>query len=124
MGTDELSDGWADRLDVVQGYEAEAEGGISIRIHSPRVTTFDDYYLSLKPDNQSRLRNPWFHEFWQHRFNCSLSATPNNSVKRCTGKSGFSQTPTQSNSSIKLMFELHSTAQQLHGAIETPWAAH
>ncbi|KAI9554763.1 glutamate receptor [Daphnia sinensis] len=66
------SDGWADRLDVVQGYEAEAEGGISIRIHSPPVASFDRDYFALKPDAATRARNPWFQEFWEHRFDCVL----------------------------------------------------
>lgn len=66
-----LSDGWADRNDVVEGYEQEALGGISVRIRSPYVDDFDPYYFSLKPHNNSR--NPWFKEFWEWRFNCSLS---------------------------------------------------
>ena len=103
MNLKRTSDGWADRLDVVQGYEAEAEGGISIRIHSPRVTAFDDYYLSLKPDNASRLRNPWFHEFWEHRFNCTFSSQPSlRTFKRCTGYT----TPIPS-TLFKFKFKLH-----------------
>ncbi|KAG8290472.1 Metabotropic glutamate receptor 1 [Homalodisca vitripennis] len=64
------SDGWADRSDVADGYEAQAHGSLSIRIHSPYVTSFDHYYLQLNPFNNSR--NPWFKEFWQARFNCSI----------------------------------------------------
>ena len=60
---------------MVRGYEAEAEGGISIRIHSPRVASFDEQYLGLKPDAATRRRNPWFAEFWEHRFNCTFNAT-------------------------------------------------
>ena len=67
-----FSDGWADRMDVVQGYEAEAVSGISIRIHSPRVDSFDKEYLALKPDEPTLARNPWFQEFWENRFNCTL----------------------------------------------------
>lgn len=65
-----FSDGWADRSDVTRGLEKEAHGGISIRIHSPHVKTFDQYYASLKPHNNTR--NPWFGEFWEYRFSCSL----------------------------------------------------
>ena len=61
-------------MDVVQGYEAEAEGGISIRIHSPPVASFDRDYFALKPDAITRARNPWFQEFWEHRFDCVLNA--------------------------------------------------
>jgi hypothetical protein len=64
------SDGWADRSDVTDGFESQARGSMSIRIHSPNVTDFDDYYFSLNP--YTNTRNPWFREFWQHRFNCTL----------------------------------------------------
>lgn len=64
------SDGWADRYDVTDGYQKEAAGGITIKLKSAYVTWFDDYYLKLKPD--SNVRNPWFPEFWQHRFQCRL----------------------------------------------------
>ncbi|XP_063225239.1 uncharacterized protein LOC134532599 isoform X5 [Bacillus rossius redtenbacheri] len=64
------SDGWADRADVTDGYEHEATGSITIRINSPHVAEFDSYYLGLDPF--TNLRNPWFREFWQFRFNCVL----------------------------------------------------
>uniref|UniRef100_T1KRK7 Receptor ligand binding region domain-containing protein n=1 Tax=Tetranychus urticae TaxID=32264 RepID=T1KRK7_TETUR len=65
------NDGWSDRYDVVEGYEVEASGGISVRIHSPYVNEFDPYYFNLHPDNNTR--NPWFKEFWEFKFNCSLT---------------------------------------------------
>ncbi|XP_043850237.1 metabotropic glutamate receptor 5 isoform X1 [Dromiciops gliroides] len=64
------SDGWADRYDVTEGYQREAVGGITIKLQSPDVKWFDDYYLKLRPE--TNLRNPWFQEFWQHRFQCRL----------------------------------------------------
>ncbi|KAJ3665469.1 hypothetical protein Zmor_000962 [Zophobas morio] len=69
-----ISDGWADRNDVTEEYEEEAWGGLSIRIHSPRVNSFDNYYCSLRPNNNTR--NPWFQEFWESQFNCSLDGHP------------------------------------------------
>lgn len=65
-----ISDGWSDRQDVVQGHEEVALGAISIRIYSPYVYDFDPYYFQLSPFNNSR--NPWFSEFWEHRFQCNL----------------------------------------------------
>ena len=64
------SDGWSDRYDVIEGFEEEAVGGISVRIYSPYVHEFDPYYFSLHPENNTR--NPWFREFWEHKFNCIL----------------------------------------------------
>uniref|UniRef100_A0A672P9T1 Metabotropic glutamate receptor 5 n=1 Tax=Sinocyclocheilus grahami TaxID=75366 RepID=A0A672P9T1_SINGR len=80
------SDGWADRYDVTDGYVREAAGGITIKLQSPDVKWFDDYYLKLRPENN--LRNPWFPEFWQHRFHCRLKGHPqeNNKYNRTCGK--------------------------------------
>ncbi|XP_077341141.1 metabotropic glutamate receptor 5 isoform X5 [Lithobates pipiens] len=64
------SDGWADRYDVTDGYQREAAGGITIKLQSPDVKWFDEYYLQLKPE--TNLRNPWFQEFWQNKFKCRL----------------------------------------------------
>lgn len=73
------SDGWADRYDVTDGYVREAAGGITIKLQSADVKWFDDYYLKLRPDNN--LRNPWFPEFWQHRFHCRLKGHPQENFK-------------------------------------------
>ncbi|XP_041734042.1 metabotropic glutamate receptor 5 isoform X2 [Coregonus clupeaformis] len=73
------SDGWADRYDVTDGYVREAAGGITIKLQSADVKWFDEYFLKLRPDNN--LRNPWFPEFWQHRFHCRLKGHPQESPK-------------------------------------------
>jgi len=64
------SDGWADRQDVVSEFEQQAVGSISIRIHSPYMHSFDDYYLKLDPFENHR--NPWFREFWEDKFHCKM----------------------------------------------------
>lgn len=82
------SDGWADRYEVVEGYEQEAEGGITMKLQSEVVKSFDDYYLKLRLDTNTR--NPWFPEFWQYRFQCHLPGHPqeNKNYKRvCSGGS-------------------------------------
>ncbi|XP_033001989.1 metabotropic glutamate receptor 5 isoform X2 [Lacerta agilis] len=73
------SDGWADRYDVTEGYQREAVGGITIKLQSPDVKWFDDYYLQLQPETNHR--NPWFQEFWQHRFQCRLKGSPQENTK-------------------------------------------
>lgn len=73
------SDGWADRYDVTDGYVKEAAGGITIKLQSADVKWFDEYYLKLRPENNHR--NPWFLEFWQHRFHCRLKGHPQESSK-------------------------------------------
>jgi hypothetical protein len=78
------SDGWSDRPDVVQGLEREAVGGISVRIYSPYVADFDEYYFNLNPINNTR--NPWFKEFWELRSNCSLKNITGTVIKHPSGK--------------------------------------
>lgn len=80
------SDGWADRVEVVEGYEQEAVGGITVKLQSEEVSSFDDYFLKLRL--HTNARNPWFPEFWQHRFQCRLPGHPQenlNYARNCSG---------------------------------------
>ena len=80
------SDGWADRVEVVEGYEQEAVGGITVKLQSEEVSSFDNYFLKLKLSTNTR--NPWFPEFWQYRFQCRLPGHPLenlNYARNCSG---------------------------------------
>ncbi|XP_034000799.1 metabotropic glutamate receptor 1-like, partial [Trematomus bernacchii] len=68
------SDGWADRVEVVEGYEQEAVGGLTVKLQSDEVSSFDEYFMKLKLSTNTR--NPWFPEFWQYRFQCRLPGHP------------------------------------------------
>ena len=71
---------------MVEGYELEAVGGITIKLQSEEVTSFNEYFLKLKLNTNTR--NPWFAEFWQHRFQCRIPGHPQentNFYKNCTG---------------------------------------
>ncbi|CRL04842.1 CLUMA_CG017895, isoform A [Clunio marinus] len=93
------SDGWADRQDVVADYEAQAVGSISIRIHSPYLKSFDDYYFSLDPFENHR--NPWFKEFWEDKFQCKMP------LERVTTTT--TRTTTESSSTSSDFFETLTT---------------
>lgn len=47
------------------------------------LSEFDDYFLNLTLDNNKR--NPWFPEYWEETFNCSIRG--NGKRKKCTGVS-------------------------------------
>lgn len=86
------SDGWADRDEVVEGYEQEADGGITMKLQTEEVQSFNDYFLKLRLDTNTR--NPWFAEFWQYRFQCRIPGHPqenHNYQKICTGKQNNSK---------------------------------
>ncbi|XP_038581991.1 metabotropic glutamate receptor 1 isoform X2 [Micropterus salmoides] len=107
------SDGWADRYEVVEGYEQEAEGGITMKLQSEVVKTFDDYYLKLRLDTNTR--NPWFAEFWQYRFQCRLPGHPQenkNYKKVCTGNESLHENYVQDS---KMGFVINAIYAMAHG---------
>uniref|UniRef100_A0AAZ3NTI8 G-protein coupled receptors family 3 profile domain-containing protein n=1 Tax=Oncorhynchus tshawytscha TaxID=74940 RepID=A0AAZ3NTI8_ONCTS len=109
------SDGWADRYDVTDGYVREAAGGITIKLQSADVKWFDEYYLNLRPDNN--LRNPWFPEFWQHRFHCRLKGHPQESLKfnrTCNKRESLRQQYAQDTKMGFVINAIYSMAYGLH----------
>ncbi|XP_049577938.1 metabotropic glutamate receptor 3 [Syngnathus scovelli] len=64
------SDGWGAQESIVKGNEVTAEGAITLELAANHVPEFNRYFLSLNP--YKNLRNPWFKEFWEQRFQCSL----------------------------------------------------
>ncbi|XP_036391957.1 metabotropic glutamate receptor 5b [Megalops cyprinoides] len=109
------SDGWADRYDVTDGFVREAAGGITIKLQSADVKWFDDYYLKLRPE--TNLRNPWFPEFWQHRFQCRLKGHPQESIKynrTCSKKENLRQQYAQDTKMGFVINAIYSMAYGLH----------
>ena len=86
-----FSDGWADRPDVVEDIGKNALGGMSIKLYSPPIKNFDEYYQALKPSTNNR--NPWFREFWQEKFECYITGVDRDPrfTKRCSGQGFFRQ---------------------------------
>ncbi|KAF7270842.1 hypothetical protein GWI33_016204 [Rhynchophorus ferrugineus] len=123
------SDGWADRGDVTEDYEEEAFGSLSIRIHSPYVDSFDKYYLSLRPDMNSR--NPWFNEFWETQFRCKLNSSETDSLINndethfvegsnvifCTGNESLGNTYRQDPKLSFVQKAIYSFAHALHNMV-------
>ncbi|XP_029588833.1 metabotropic glutamate receptor 1 isoform X1 [Salmo trutta] len=107
------SDGWADRDEVVEGYEQEAEGGITMKLQSEEVKSFDDYFLKLRLD--TNIRNPWFPEFWQYRFQCRLAGHPQEIKKYkkvCSGNESLHENYVQDS---KMGFVINAIYAMAHG---------
>ncbi|XP_005796968.1 metabotropic glutamate receptor 2-like isoform X1 [Xiphophorus maculatus] len=64
------SDGWGAQESVVRGSETAADGAFTIELASYAIREFQDYFTKLNP--YTNTRNPWFKEFWEHHFACSL----------------------------------------------------
>ena len=54
-------------------------GALHTTVRVPPNKEFEDYFLSLHPSNNSA--NPWFGEYWEEMFNCSLGGRIN--VEEC-----------------------------------------
>uniref|UniRef100_A0A3Q3EG72 Glutamate receptor, metabotropic 5b n=1 Tax=Labrus bergylta TaxID=56723 RepID=A0A3Q3EG72_9LABR len=94
------SDGWADRYDVTDGYVREAAGGITIKLQSADVKW-----------------NPWFPEFWQHRFHCKLKGHPQESTKynhSCGSEESLRQQYAQDTKMGFVINAIYSMAYGLH----------
>ncbi|XP_029472928.1 metabotropic glutamate receptor 3 isoform X1 [Rhinatrema bivittatum] len=64
------SDGWGAQESIVKGSEHIAYGAITLELASHPIKEFDMYFKSLNPYNNHR--NPWFKDFWEQKFQCSL----------------------------------------------------
>lgn len=69
------SDGWGAQESIVKGSEHVAYGAITLELASQPVRQFDRYFQSLNPYNNHR--NPWFRDFWEQKFQCSLQTKRN-----------------------------------------------
>ena len=65
------SDSWGNN--VPPRYNKIAHGLLSTIPQVNLSKKFDGYFLSLHP-SKNNTRNPWFNEYWEEIFNCSLGA--------------------------------------------------
>ncbi|XP_021109664.1 metabotropic glutamate receptor 3 isoform X2 [Heterocephalus glaber] len=68
------SDGWGAQDSVVRGSERAARGALTLELAARRLPQFDRYFQALTP--AGNLRNPWFRDFWEQKFQCSLRGGP------------------------------------------------
>ncbi|XP_076844279.1 metabotropic glutamate receptor 1 isoform X2 [Brachyhypopomus gauderio] len=119
------SDGWADRDEVVEGYEQEADGGITMKLQTEEVRSFNDYFLKLRLDTNKR--NPWFTEFWQYRFQCRIPGHPQenpNYQKVCTGNENLGDNYVQDSKMGFVINAIYAMAYGLHAMHRDMCAGH
>ena len=71
------SDSWGNNRPLQ--YNELIQGLLSVIPQVPLNKEFEEHFLSLHPNNNSA--NPWFNEFWEEMFNCSLGGRTN--VEKC-----------------------------------------
>ncbi|CAL8138068.1 unnamed protein product [Orchesella dallaii] len=74
------TDGWTGRGSVVMGKEETLEGAIAIQPLVSSIEGFDEYFMSRTLEH-SKV-NPWFSEFWEHHFECTLNKTANSTSSK------------------------------------------
>ncbi|XP_064175716.1 metabotropic glutamate receptor 3-like [Anguilla rostrata] len=65
------SDGWGAQESIVKGNERAADGAITLELAAHPVAEFNRYFQHLGP--LRNRRNPWFRDFWEQKFQCSLA---------------------------------------------------
>ena len=73
------SDAWGDQLSAE--LHSIAQGMLSVIPVAKQSEAFDEYFLSLHPQNNSA--NPFFVDYWETLFNCSLGNTTSEYENSC-----------------------------------------
>ncbi|KAF0286758.1 Metabotropic glutamate receptor 4 [Amphibalanus amphitrite] len=92
------SDGWSARSLVSDGNEPEVEGTLSVQPQANPIHGFEEYFLNLTVQNNKR--NPWFTEYWEHKFECKFPDSPSTIynelyTRNCTGHEPVTRNNTQ-----------------------------
>lgn len=69
------SDGWGAQESIVKGNEATADGAITLELAAHAIPNFNQHFMTLRPENNAR--NPWYRDFWEQKFQCSLAGSNN-----------------------------------------------
>ena len=105
------SDAWGDQIPAE--LHPLAHGMISVLPRSKRSSDFDDYFQSLNPLNYSA--NPWFGEYWESVFNCSLRDRPGYEVCDLANQALSPETGYRQNSKVTFGFDaVYAFAHAIH----------
>lgn len=76
------SDGWGTQAHVVEGLDDQDISAITVELDSRVIPEYDAYMKNLTVDNNKR--NPWFREYWEDVFQCSVDpAQQNGTLTAC-----------------------------------------
>ncbi|KAJ8261964.1 hypothetical protein GJAV_G00160500 [Gymnothorax javanicus] len=75
------SDGWGAQESIVKSNEHLADGAITLELAAHPVRDFNRYFQQLNPI--SNLRNPWYTDFWEQKFQCTMSGEKTQQLKPC-----------------------------------------
>jgi metabotropic glutamate receptor 2/3 len=111
------ADGWG-KQDVVEKHcDRAAEGALTLELQSTFIPEFDDYFLNLNP--QDNTRNPWFRDYWEKVHECKWPNIKHPLVdpatKFCTGQERLSRSVYKQESKIQFIYDaVYALAIALH----------
>ncbi|XP_065222345.1 metabotropic glutamate receptor 5-like isoform X2 [Planococcus citri] len=107
------TDGWSSNYEVVKGYEEEAVGSLSVGIRTYPLPEFDQYYT--KKNFLNNQINPWFEEFWQLKFNCTIKKGNESTDKApCSENQSLKQDYVPDSSIYHIIEAIYALARTLH----------
>ncbi|XP_077539072.1 metabotropic glutamate receptor 5-like [Haemaphysalis longicornis] len=112
------SDAWTTDETLLEGIVQQAVGGLAFRTHVRQDEEFKAYYTQLKPGNNDR--NPWFNQFWEQKFNCTLqplNETAAQTKRQCTGNESLSQDYEQDTLIEGVQSAIYLVARALHNML-------
>ena len=69
------SDAWGDKEEAVKDSRDVAKGLLSVIPEDVKVPPLEQHVANLHPDNYNPKQNPWFNQYWEKKFSCSLNDT-------------------------------------------------
>ncbi|KAH8021228.1 hypothetical protein HPB51_013329 [Rhipicephalus microplus] len=114
-----VSESWMADKELLAGLEEQAAGVLSFRNHVEPDEEFEVYYTSLNPRNN--VRNPWFREFWESHFQCSLDSegeTADHYERKCTGDESLSEGYEQDPQIDGVKSAIYLIARALHNMLD------
>ena len=115
------SEGWADNMDLIRGAGVGkvANGSVTLGMETADLSGFDKYLDNKYPGQYSR--NPWFEEYYEAIFNCSLKPSSALYQRQCsfTDKFPVARSPNYRQDPYVLytVNAVLSAAQGIHNAI-------
>ncbi|KAL8605714.1 hypothetical protein ACOMHN_059783 [Nucella lapillus] len=109
------SDSWGAKIHPVYGQEEAAVGTITMLVKRKDIKEFDDYFLNLTLNNNQR--NPWFPDFWETTFDCSIKG--NREKRRCTGNESLREVSGYKQEGLVqfVMDAVHALANAVHDSL-------
>lgn len=108
------SDFWGTKVSHLEGLGDVADGAITLEFQTfkSQLKPFYDYFSKLSPLNNTR--NPWFREYWEKNFNCTLdSASP--SLYHCQNSPDMSSVLGHADAKVPFVIDaVYSFAHALH----------